>query len=74
MVSLVDVTVPVWGNPTTESVRSNFEIIWYEITELQKKIEDIVAVVSDVPTNPPGALWVRQTGRWTELYVDGGTF
>jgi hypothetical protein len=35
MASEIDVTVPVFGNPTTESVRDNFAIAKDEIEELQ---------------------------------------
>jgi hypothetical protein len=35
MTSMVDAAVPVYGNPTTASVRGNFQIIHDEITALQ---------------------------------------
>lgn len=38
MVSLIDPTVPVFGNPTTLSVRQNFAHAKFEIEELQNRV------------------------------------
>lgn len=37
MASMIDITKPVYGNPTTQSVRDNFEFAHDEITDLQNK-------------------------------------
>lgn len=37
MVSAIDVTKPVYGIPTTQSVRTNFQAAYDEITDLQSK-------------------------------------
>jgi hypothetical protein len=37
MTSLIDITKPVFGNPTTQSVRDNFSIASTEITDLQSR-------------------------------------
>lgn len=38
MPSMIDPTLPVYGNPTTDSVRSNFQIAADEITALQAAV------------------------------------
>ena len=38
MASHIDFSKPVYGNPTTQSVRDNFEIAQIEITDLQNLI------------------------------------
>lgn len=50
MVSLVDPTVPVFGNPTTLSVRQNFARIKFEIEQLQAQ----VGIGAPVPVNMGG--------------------
>jgi hypothetical protein len=37
MTSAIDITKPVYGNPTTQSVRDNFDAAYNEITDLQSK-------------------------------------
>src|SRR4051812_7340092 len=38
MASQVDVTKPIYGSPTTQSVRDNFQILSAEITDLRNKM------------------------------------
>jgi hypothetical protein len=74
MVSRINIEIPVYGDPTTESVRENFRIAQEEITELQSRTSSIY----DVPQMPAGEKWIRQRGRWLiHRYhndVDGGVF
>jgi hypothetical protein len=57
MVSQVDYTVPVFGNPTTASVRNNFLIIYNEITALQDAVGITVPIaVADGGTGATTAI------------------
>ena len=40
MPSQIDFSKPIFGHPTTESVRTNFEIAQVEITDLQTFVEE----------------------------------
>ena len=40
MPSLIDFTKPIYGTPTTQSVRDNFQIAQVEITDLQNIIAE----------------------------------
>lgn len=73
MVSRINAKYPVYGIPTTASVRENFSIAYEEITELQARTS-----LEDVPATPPGEKWIRRRGIWLvhsqNNDVDGGTF
>lgn len=47
MASAIDITKPVYGNPTTQSVRDNFEHAYDEITSLQTDVMNRVAKAGD---------------------------
>lgn len=49
MPSMIDPTLPVYGNPTTESVRQNFQIAADEITALQSAIFGTPLMISAGP-------------------------
>jgi hypothetical protein len=73
MPSRIEPVYPIYGRPTTESVRDNFKIAKVEITELQSRTS-----LEDVPVMPANERWIRQRGKWVihrfSNDVDGGTF
>jgi hypothetical protein len=50
MASAIDITKPVYGNPTTQSVRDNFEHAYDEITTLQSDVANRVHKDGDTMT------------------------
>ena len=80
MTSAIDVTVPVFGNPTTESVRANHVIIAREIGELQDNSATRAELANYLPL-AGGALTgplllqadpAQPLGAATRAYVDAG--
>jgi|SRR5215472_1084453 len=63
MTSAIDPTVPVFGNPTTASVRQNFLIAKNEITNLQRPqpVSFIGSGIISIPTDQDVIVFVQNT-------------
>jgi hypothetical protein len=52
MPSAIDITKPIYGTPTTQSVRDNFEVASNEITSLQDFVDSLLPKSGGVMTGP----------------------
>ena len=70
MVSAIDPTVPIYGAPTTGSVRDNFAVAKSEIEALQTSAANGPANIKNLPySQPDGSPPVgAKTG---DLYING---
>lgn len=62
MPSQIDPTKPVFGSPTTESVRANFLAAKNEIEALQAKTPSALPLAATTPA--PTEVAVQQNGQW----------
>ena len=63
MVSAIDSSKPIYGTPTTESVRLNFETTANEITELQNSYTGVVRKIGDIMSGPLTLYGPPKTGN-----------
>jgi hypothetical protein len=56
MASEINPRFPIFGTPTTASVRDNFNIAQIEITELQNRVREIFDGTVSLPPGPPGPI------------------